>query len=146
MARRSGRSSRYSRAKIEASRAPRILVSALGRLQMQHLPWIVPLVERGLRVEPLVALEADELGVQDAGEDLRDLGLAHPGVALDEERLAHLDREVEGGRHVRVGDVGLPLEGVHHRADRGFHRLLSDAATKRSASCRNFSRQPAQQK
>ena len=37
-------------------------------------------------------MAADELGVQDAGEDFRDLGLAHPRIALDEEWLISTER------------------------------------------------------
>jgi hypothetical protein len=37
---------------------------------VQELPGVVPLVERGLDVDPLVALQAYELGVEDPGEDL----------------------------------------------------------------------------
>src|SRR3972149_8466005 len=66
------------------------LVLALGRaaagprgeLDPEHLLGIVPLVESRRGIEPLVALEADQVGIEGAGQYLRDLGLPHPGVPL----------------------------------------------------------------
>ena len=52
-------------------------------LQSQQLLLVVPLVERAGLVEPFVALQADQFGVQKFGEDLGDLGLAGAGGALD---------------------------------------------------------------
>jgi hypothetical protein len=96
---------------------------------VQELPRVVPLVERGLDVDPLVALQADELRAEEAREDLRDLGLAHSRVALDEERLAHLHREVERGRDRGVGDVALALHPLLEGAYLRPHRSRSAAPT-----------------
>src|SRR5437899_8439090 len=52
-----------------------------------------------------VALQTDEVGVEDARHDLRDLRLADTGVALDQQRLAQARREMHGGGHRRVGNV-----------------------------------------
>src|SRR5438105_14730951 len=56
-------------------------------------------------VEPLVALQTDEAGVEHAGERLCRLGLAHPGLSIEEERLFQRNREKEGGRESAIGQV-----------------------------------------
>src|SRR5436309_3303015 len=48
----------------------------LARLEgahVQQLPRVVPLVERLVRVDALVALKADQLGIEDGGEHFRHL-------------------------------------------------------------------------
>ena len=81
--------------------------------QAQQLLLVVPLVERRVDVEPLVALETDQLRVEERREDLGDLGLADPRVALDEERLLHgagqvHRRDDRAFRDVAVGAHGGP--------------------------------------
>jgi hypothetical protein len=101
----------------------------LRGLHAQELARVVPLVERGLDVDPLVALQADQLRAEDAGEDLGDLGLAHSRVALDEERLAHLHREVECHGDGGVGDVAAALHRLEDGADLGPHPFRSAVPT-----------------
>ena len=60
--------------------------SALARLDRQQLALIVPFVERRARVEPLVALHADEFAAVQRGERLGDFGLADARFALDQKR------------------------------------------------------------
>src|SRR5262249_30945515 len=89
---------------------------------------------------------------EDAGEDLRDLGLSDAGVSLDEQRPAHLASEVNRRRDLRLGDVALALHRLLERADLGRHAappgpLPAPAAeAQRAGSARNCWRQPAQQK
>ena len=64
-----------------------IAVLDLFELDMQHLLRVVPLVERGVGVEPFVALQADQLGAQDLGQHFGDLGLADPGFALQKQAV-----------------------------------------------------------
>src|SRR5437899_12856078 len=45
-----------------------------------------------------VALQTDEVGVEDARHDLRDLRLADTGVALDQQRLAQARRDRKSTR------------------------------------------------
>src|SRR5487761_13924 len=72
---------------------------------VEQLARIVPLVHRVGQVDPLVALEADEARAEHVGHDLGRLGLADPGLALDEERLFQLEREEYRRRPTAVADV-----------------------------------------
>ena len=86
------------------------------QLDVQELLLVVPLVERGRGVEPFVALQADQVGLEHAGHDLGDLGLAHAGVAFDQQRLLEVEGQVHRGRHRRIGDV---LGRFHQLLDPG---------------------------
>ncbi len=68
-------------------------VGRAARLQqpdLEHLARVVPLVDGGVDVEALVALEADQRRAERRGQDLGHLGLAHAGLALEEQRAAEL--------------------------------------------------------
>ena len=83
---------------------------ALGLgLDAQQLLAVVPLVERLGLVEPLVALQAHERAVEVLRERLGQLGLAHPGRPLDQDRLAQLGGQVGDERGRLAGQVpGAP--------------------------------------
>jgi hypothetical protein len=66
-------------------------------------------------VDPLVALEPDQPGARRRGQRLRRLGLADPGLALEQQRLAQVEREEDGDREPLVSEVCLFGE---RRADR----------------------------
>ena len=85
---------------------------------------MVPLVHRGREVEPLVALEADQARLQDRGEDLTQLGLADAGLPFQEERLAQLRREEDGGRRGAVGEVALARHRLLDGLDATEHGAL----------------------
>ena len=87
-------------------------VLALARLDGEQLPLIVPLVERGVLVEPLVALQADQLGAVHGGERLGDLGLADAGFALEQQRPLEEIHQPERGRQIPVGDIAGGGEAV----------------------------------
>ena len=77
---------------------------ALGLgLDAQQLLAVVPLVQRLGLVEALVALQAHERAVEVLRERLGQLGLAHAGRPLDQDRLAQLGGQVgdERGRLAR---------------------------------------------
>ena len=80
-------------------------VLALARLDGEKLALVVPLVERGVLVEPLVALEADQLGLVDGGERLCHLGLADARLAFEKERALEEIHQPQRGRKIAVGDV-----------------------------------------
>ena len=82
-------------------------LAALGRAHREQLARIVPVIERAVHVDPLVALEADQPRAGRRGERLRGLGLADPGLALEQQRLAELDREEDGDGQRLVGEVAL---------------------------------------
>ena len=58
-----------------------------------------------MRVDALVALEPDQVGLEDRGERLGDLGLADAGLALEQQRAPHREREVDRRREAAVGQV-----------------------------------------
>ncbi len=101
---------------------------SLRDAQAQQLALVVPLVERGVGVQALVALQPDKFSREHAGEDLRDLGLADPRLPLHQERLLHLPGEIHGGRDGGLGDVAEALHLSLHRADVLVHEPCALAA------------------
>ena len=94
--------------------------AAFAQAGAQHLPGIVPLVERRHRVETLVALQPDEARVEHVGEHLGAFGLADAGRALDQQRLVERQDELKGGgkRGVRdelaLAEPGADRLGLHY--------------------------------
>ena len=82
-----------------------VLAGALARLDGEQLALIVPLVERGVLVEPFVALQADQLGAVHGGQRLGDFGLADAGLALQQQRPLEEIHQPQRGRDVAIGDV-----------------------------------------
>ena len=70
-------------------------------------------------VDALVALEPDQARAEDVRERLRDLGLAHAGLALEQQRLAQLERNVEHRREAPIGQIRALAEGGAQVVDRG---------------------------
>ena len=97
----------------------------LERPRVEKLPRIVPLVERLPGIDPLVALEPDQLRVDDTGQRLADLRLADPGLPLEEQRAAHREGEEDRGREPAVRQIGLAREGTLDVFD-GFEQHLRD--------------------
>jgi hypothetical protein len=77
----------------------------LGQANLHHLATIVPLVGRAGQVQPLVALQADQRPAQHGGQGARDLGLAGAGFAFQEQRALQLERQVDAGGQLAIGDV-----------------------------------------
>ncbi len=90
---------------------------ALLEADVQELARVVPLVERGRGVEAFVALQPDQVRPEQPSEHLGDLGLAHARVPLDEQRLAQLQREMQGGRDGRIGHVRFLVELLEQLRD-----------------------------
>ena len=95
-----------------------VLAAGLGGADGDHLRGIVPLVDRGGDIEPLVALQADQSPAQRRREHLGDLGLADASLALEEKRPAHLEREVKHRAERTVGEV----IGLGEQRDGGVDR------------------------
>ncbi len=115
---------------------PGPLAGVAAGLDLEQLPRVVPLVDRLAEVEALVALEADERRQERPAQDLGDLGLAHPRLALEEQRLLHPEGQEKAGRQPGVGDVVVPrqrlggaVDGVEHLAPASFGG--TDQATRR---------------
>ena len=78
---------------LARARSPR-----LGEADREQLARVVPLVERLGSVDPLVALQADQRGVEHLRQRLRGLGLADAGLALEQQRLGKAERRGNRGR------------------------------------------------
>ena len=79
----------------------------LGHAHVQQLLGVVPLVQGLGGVEPLVALQADQLAPEHVGQHLGHLGLAHARLALERQRAAQHEREVDRREQPLVGEVAL---------------------------------------
>ena len=77
----------------------------LDRAQVQDLAREVPVVQRLARVDALVALQPDQLDAQQLGQRLGERRLAGAGLALEQQRAAHRQREPAGRRQALVGQV-----------------------------------------
>src|SRR5207253_7285601 len=78
----------------------------------EELLGVLPLVDGLGLVEPLVALQADQLLAERAGQHLGELGLPHPGRALHQDRFLHRGRQVDDRRDGAPGDVLQLREAV----------------------------------
>ena len=68
----------------------------MGRVenaQLEELARVVPLVERVTDVEAFIALEANQIGAERGGHRAGQRGLAHAGLALEEERPFQAERQ-----------------------------------------------------
>jgi hypothetical protein len=79
---------------------------------VEQLARVVPLVERLVRVDALVALQPDQVATQDRSEHLRDLGLADPDLPFEQQRPPQRQRHVHGGREPAVGQVAALPQGL----------------------------------
>ena len=68
------------------------LAARVGQPDAEQLAGVVPLVERLGRVDPLVALQADQRRVEHGRERLGRLGLADARLALEQQRLGQPQR------------------------------------------------------
>ena len=93
------------------------LAARLEQPDLEHLARVVPLVDGGVDVQALVALEPDEPRAQRCREDLGELGLADPGLALEEQRSTELEGQEDGGRDGPIGDVVAAPEVLLDRLD-----------------------------
>ncbi len=97
-------------------------VAFAGGLQeahLQHLAGVVPFIDSGGQVQPLVALEADEAAAQATGQGAGHLRLADARLSLQEEGPLQLEGQEDGYRQPPLGDVALLAEGARHLLRRG---------------------------
>ena len=79
---------------------------------------VVPLVDRLGGVDPLVALQADELATGPRPQGLGHLGLADPGLTLEQQGTHQAESQVDGRAQPPVGQVvlgGQLLDDLVHR-------------------------------
>src|SRR5690606_12523865 len=82
------------------------------RADREHLARVVPLINRVRDVQSLIALQANQVGAEDRGQNLGDLGLADAGLAFEQQRLGQLQRQENRRREARVGDILLRPESL----------------------------------
>ena len=91
---------------------------ALGqRPDLQHLAGVVPLVERLVGVDALVALQPDQPPAEHRGQHLGHLGLADPDLALEQDRAAERQRDEQRGGQAAVGEVAAAAEQLGQLGD-----------------------------
>ena len=80
---------------------------------------MVPFVGRGRKVHSVIALQPDQPPAKPGSQHLGDLGLAGAGLALQEQRAAHRERQMHRGRKFPVCDVALVGEQLGRVGDGG---------------------------
>src|SRR5215204_274403 len=84
---------------------PIFAAESFGGPNVEELACVVPLVDGLVDVYALVALQADERRLEDAGENFGDLGLTDPSLAFEEQRPSELDGEEDRGGQPFVRQV-----------------------------------------
>ena len=97
----SGRGSRNSSVKMSSRVASHVSPAPVACGIRSSCLRVVPLVQRAGLVDALVALQPDQPGVRRRRDRLGQLGLADPGRALDEQRLAEAVGEEDRRRRPR---------------------------------------------
>ena len=80
--------------------------------QFEQLARVVPFVERVADVEPFVALQANQVGVERGGDSGGERGLADAGLALEEQRPLQAQRQEQRDGEAAVGDIVLVGEAL----------------------------------
>ena len=84
----------------------------LGGADGQQLALVVPVVDRVVEVDPLVALQPDQPRALRVRERAGDLGLAHARLALEQQRLLERGGQVHARGERPVREVALAGERV----------------------------------
>src|SRR5215218_1842322 len=84
---------------------PILAPKGFGGADVEELAGVVPLVDGLVDVYALVALQADKRGLEDAGENFGDLGLADPSLAFEEQWPPELEGEEDRGGQPFVRQV-----------------------------------------
>ena len=84
---------------------------------LQHLPGVVPLVQRLVGVDALVALQSDQPTAGHGGQHFGYLGLADPDLTLEQQRALQRQRDEQGGGEPTIGEVATPPQRT--RSGRG---------------------------
>ena len=92
-----------------------VSIERVGRVedpQLEQLTRVVPLVERVPDVEALVALKADQVGVERGGHRGGQRGLADARLALEEQRPFQAQREKQRNNQPGIRDVAFGGEAL----------------------------------
>jgi hypothetical protein len=77
---------------------------------VQQLRGVVPFVQRLALLQPVVALQAQQLALQRLRQRLGQLGLAHAGLAFQQQGALQLERQEHGRGQAAVGKVAHALQ------------------------------------
>ena len=102
------------------------LAFGFGDADGDHLRGVIPFVDRGRDVEAFVALQPDQAAAERLRQHLGDLGLADAGLAFEENRPAHLEREIKHSAERAVGEIIGPGEEIDRGVDRGRQRMRGE--------------------
>src|SRR3546814_7310094 len=89
------------------------LAAALARFDGEQLTLVVPLVNRRVGVEALLALQADPPSVVDLRQRLGDLGLADAGSAFQQDRTRQAFHPPQRHGELAVGAIAHPIGREH---------------------------------
>jgi hypothetical protein len=98
------------------SRAPGIVaverVGGVENPQFQQLPRVVPFVHGVSDVEPFVALQSNQIGLEHGRHGRCERRLADTGFTLEEQRTLQTQREKQRDRQAAIGHVMLGVEAM----------------------------------
>src|SRR2546425_1555528 len=100
-------------------------LAVLEHPDVQQLALIVPFIQRRRGIQPLVALQADEVRVQSPGHYFGHLGLPDPGASFDQQWLAQLNGQIDRRGQRLVRDVALAVQHRLNACNLGMHRSSS---------------------
>src|ERR1700730_4891834 len=80
-------------------------IGAVMGLDREQLALVVPFIERGRLIEPLIALQADQFGRVCEGQRLCHLSLADASLAFDQKRPPQQVHQRDRIRDFTIGDV-----------------------------------------
>ena len=111
--------------------------AGLRRADGQELALVVPVVDRVVEIDPLVALQPDQARARGLRERARDLGLADAGLPLEQQRLLERGGEEDRGGQAPVGEVALAGQGLLDFRDGGEgHAPAAASSSARRVSTR----------
>ena len=94
-----------------------------GSPKVQQLRCVVPLVQRLVCIDALVALEADQLGTGHRRQHLRDLGFAHTRFTLEQQWALERGSEEDRRGQPTIGEIVVVRKRGGDRIDRRQRRV-----------------------
>ncbi len=82
----------------------------LGRAQVQQLGRVVPFIQRLALLHAVIALQPDQAARQHACQRLGQRGLAHAGLALQQQRPLQPQGQEDGRGQAPVGEIAFGLQ------------------------------------
>jgi len=82
-----------------------------------HLRRTVPLIDRGGDVETFIALQPDQLAAKRGRQHFCNFGLADAGLAFEEQRPAHAQRQIRHRRQRALREIAARRQEFEHRID-----------------------------